>query len=84
MTDTAEHPEVAEHLSVVREAFRWPFACTEGVTRGGEFQPCERLAVALRIDPEERTPYPVCPPHARGDMVSLAVIMAALTTGVPA
>jgi hypothetical protein len=40
--------------------------CHEGVTRGGEFQPCDRPAVAMRLDPTEGTPYPVCVKHTRG------------------
>jgi hypothetical protein len=50
--------------------------CLEGVTRRGEFQPCEKTAVALRIDPTEGLPYPVCAYHARADMVPLADIVA--------
>lgn len=50
--------------------------CTEGVTRAGEFQPCEKTAVAVRIDPEEGSWYSVCAYHARGDMVPLAELLA--------
>jgi hypothetical protein len=50
-------------------------SCDEGVTRQGEFQPCEKTAVAVRLDPEEGSPYPVCAYHARGDMVPLAELL---------
>ena len=46
--------------------------CSEGVTRRGEFQPCDKPAVALRIDPTEGQPYAVCAYHCRADMVPLA------------
>jgi hypothetical protein len=50
--------------------------CHEDVTRGGESQPCNKTAVALRIDQTEGLPYPVCAHHARGDdMVPLADIV---------
>jgi hypothetical protein len=48
--------------------------CHEGVTRREEFQPCEKTAVAMRLDPEEGHPYPVCARHARADMVSLSSV----------
>lgn len=46
--------------------------CTEGVSRRGEYQPCDKPAVAWRIDLEYLTEYPVCKHHTRGDMVPLA------------
>ena len=52
-----------------------PEQCHEEVTRDGELEPCEKVAVALRIDPQESEPYPVCARHARGDMVSLEAIV---------
>lgn len=39
--------------------------CHEGVTRDDLFEPCDRAAVAYRLDPEEGTPYPVCHKHHR-------------------
>jgi hypothetical protein len=48
--------------------------CHEDVTRKGESQPCDKTAVALRIDPTEGTPYPVCAYHARAVMVPLAAL----------
>lgn len=45
--------------------------CTEGVTRGEAFQPCDKPAVAYRRDPESNEPYPVCAYHCRGEMVPL-------------
>lgn len=55
---------------------RFPGECVEGVTRHGEFQPCDKPAVAVRIDPEESEPYPVCAYHARAVMVPLADLLA--------
>jgi hypothetical protein len=46
--------------------------CHEGVTRKGEFQPCDRAAVALRIDVTEGLAYPVCHRHVRPPMVPLS------------
>lgn len=52
--------------------------CHEEVTRKGELEPCEKPAVAMRIDPNEGTPYPVCVKHTRADMVSLQGLRAAI------
>lgn len=52
-----------------------PEQCHEEVTRAGEIEPCDKVAVALRLDPHESEPYPVCSHHARGDMVSLEEIV---------
>ena len=59
-------------LSLVR---RFPDTCDEGVTRRGEFQPCDKPAVAVRIDPTEGTPYAVCAFHSRADMVPLSALL---------
>lgn len=59
-------------LSMVR---RLPKTCDEDVTRKGESQPCERPAVAVRLDPREGTPYPVCAHHTRGEMVPLETLL---------
>jgi hypothetical protein len=70
---------VAEGLAAIRAALEFPRLCTDAVVRAGESQPCEKPAVALRYDPsEERHPYPVCAYHARGDMVSLPTLLAAV------
>lgn len=46
--------------------------CHEGVTRQGEFQPCDRPAVAYRLDiTEGYLPYPVCVGHTRHPMQNL-------------
>lgn len=42
--------------------------CHEGVTRKGEFQPCNKTAVALRYDPTKGGIYPVCVKHTRSPM----------------
>lgn len=46
--------------------------CTEEVIRKGDYDTCDKTAVAVRIDPTEGSPYPVCSKHCRGDMVPLA------------
>ncbi len=53
--------------------------CEAGVTRNGEYVPCEKPAVALRIWadewPSERM-SPVCVHHCKvGEMVPLATIL---------
>ena len=50
--------------------------CHEEVSRRGELQPCEKVAVALRKDPTFGIEYPVCAFHTRADMVALAVVVA--------
>jgi redox-regulated HSP33 family molecular chaperone len=59
----------------LRIALGRPEQCHEEVTRKGELEPCDSTAVALRIDPHESEPYPVCARHARGDMVSLEAVV---------
>lgn len=53
--------------------------CYEGVTRQREYQPCDKVAVAVKRDTETREPYPVCAYHARGDMVTLTEMYEALS-----
>jgi len=58
--------------------------CHEAVTRAGEEQPCNKPAVALRRDPQEGNPYPVCGHHARANdphMLTLADLRTALDDG---
>lgn len=50
---------------------RFYHECHECVTRGGEEMPCDKTAVAMRYDPTEGDPYPVCAYHSRADMVPL-------------
>lgn len=60
----------------LRNALGSPQRCAENVTRKGEEQPCDRTAVALRVEPEEPEQcYPVCGYHARADMVTLEQIV---------
>lgn len=41
--------------------------CHEEVSRKGELQPCDKPAVAERVDPEfDSLWYPVCTTHTRG------------------
>ena len=56
--------------------------CEAGVTRRDEFQPCDKPAVALRNDPEDGEPYPVCAYHAHGDMVTLPDLIDTLRKGL--
>lgn len=71
------HPDVVQTLADVREALR-SHRCSEGVSRMGGLEPCGNSTVAVRYDPDEGKPYAVCVRHARADMVSLLVILAAL------
>lgn len=58
--------------------------CSEGVIRSGMYEPCDLPAIAIRLDPEEEEPYPVCKKHTRGMMVAMSVIILALEVeGVP-
>lgn len=54
--------------------------CHEEVARRGIVQPCNRPAVAVRIDSNEESPYPVCRTHVRGPMVPLPAIADAIMT----
>ena len=54
--------------------------CEEGVTRRQAFQPCDKPAVAMRLDPEDKKPYPVCRRHCRENMVPLAEVKAQACT----
>lgn len=53
--------------------------CHEEVTRKGLVQPCEKTAVAIRVDTEDGDLYPVCAYHSRGEMASLAEILEAVS-----
>ncbi|HEU5223453.1 MAG TPA: hypothetical protein VFU07_07205 [Candidatus Lumbricidophila sp.] len=47
--------------------------CHEEVSRKGQLEPCDKVAVAMRYDMRDGHPYPVCAFHTRGaDMVPLA------------
>ncbi len=49
--------------------------CHEAVSRKGESQPCDLTAVALRLDPEDHRPYPVCVRHTRKPMLPLTILL---------
>lgn len=72
---------MAENLSFVR---KFPGECCVGVTRQGEYQPCNKTAVAVAEGEQgewEGEWWPVCAHHARGrKMVPLAELLATLTT----
>lgn len=52
-----------------------PETCHEEVARADDLEPCGKTAVALRVDPQEGEPYPVCARHARASMVPLVDIV---------
>lgn len=58
-------------LSFVR---RFPGECCEEVSRGGEAQPCDKPAVAVRLYDQDHA-YPVCKYHTRGQMLPLAKLI---------
>lgn len=53
---------------------RFPETCDREVERGGYVVPCEKPAVAVRLDDEGHA-YPVCKHHTAGDMVPLADLL---------
>lgn len=59
----------------MRLALGYPERCTEEVSRNGMADTCDRTAVALRLDPTEGSPYPVCSRHTRRDLVPLEDIV---------
>lgn len=71
-----------ELARAIRDAAKYG-ECHEEVTRRGESEPCDRTAVALRYDPTFGGPYPVCARHARGHMVLLADVVAAVERTLP-
>ena len=50
--------------------------CTWGVTRQGEFRPCEKPAVARMYDPESAEVWSVCAYHTRKDALPMDVWLA--------
>lgn len=83
MADLIPRPD--PHPRVQRSAIKLAFypECHEGVIRGGVSEPCERLAIALRLDfnhSDDGDPYPVCARHIskrKGHMVALLDLMGA-------
>lgn len=76
-------PSTTEVREAWDRAVRWG-TCDAGVTRDGEFQPCEKPAVALRIyDGDEHEPcvYPVCKHHTTHRLVTARVLHDALRGG---
>lgn len=53
---------------------RYPDKCCADVSRKGESQPCDKLAVAVALDTEDDW-WPVCAYHARGRMMPLAELL---------
>ena len=60
-----------ERIRRTEASLRHGKLCHEGVTRKGEFEPCDKPAVALRDDCEADAYYPVCKHHARGFVIPL-------------
>ena len=60
-----------DRLLRVEASLRHGKECHEGVTRKGEFQPCDKPAIALRDSREDDAYYPVCAYHARGFCIPL-------------
>lgn len=50
-----------DHLRFVR---KFPDKCCAQVTRKGEFQPCDKTAVAVVTQPDDDRWWPVCIYHA--------------------
>jgi hypothetical protein len=77
MSDTSPSVDGLTEVMTLHEA------CNEGISVRGMYEPCEAVAVAVRVDPEFRTAYPVCGRHARGELVPLAeVVRAASSTEI--
>jgi hypothetical protein len=58
---------------------KFPDKCCAEVSRKGESQPCDKMAVAVTIDVEDGHWWPVCPHHSRGrPMMSLAELIEVL------
>ena len=60
-----------ERIRRTEASLRHGKLCHEGVTRKGEFEPCDKPAVALRDDCAADAYYPVCKRHARGFVIPL-------------
>lgn len=65
-------------MSRLAEVVRCPDRCDESVVRRGWNEPCDRPAVAVRLDPDTNDPYPVCPTHCRTEMVPLRELLFAV------
>lgn len=59
---------------------KYPDKCCAEVTRRGEPQPCDKVAVAAKRD-IHGAPWPVCAYHTRGQMVPLAELLATTDEG---
>lgn len=83
MADLLPKPDPMPRVgrTAVRLAF-YP-ECHEEIVRSGHVEPCERLAIAVRLDfnhSDDGQPYPVCARHIsrrKGHMVSLLELMGA-------
>lgn len=65
--------------SDLRYLSRFPDRCAAEVSRGGECQPCDKVAVAVTVDDHW---WPVCVHHSRGRcMVPLADLLRATRGG---
>lgn len=67
------HVQLAPDLTSL---LAWPDLCHAGVSRAGEYQPCDKPAVGVLIGAEGEPPYPVCVRHSRaGRMVGLRELL---------
>ena len=66
------------------ETFLRSDTCHEEVfSRDGDGGPCGAHAVAIRIDPNWDSPYPVCARHARAPLVTISgIVRGIMATGV--
>ena len=66
------------------ETFLRSDTCHEEVfSRDGDGAPCNKSAVAIRIDPNWDSPYPVCARHARAPLVTISgIVRGIMATGV--
>jgi len=84
MSDLIRKPDPAPKFigrPAVRSAF-YP-ECHQEISHNGHAEPCERVAIAIRLDfadSEQGSPDPVCARHVskrRGEMVQLLEVMGA-------
>lgn len=69
-------------MSTEAAAFLHAVECHEEVTRHDTLNPCNKPAVALRIDPNWGDPYPVCARHSRAPMVTIPEIVQGIVATV--
>lgn len=68
---------MSELTAAIVQAFQQD-VCFEEVSRRDHLEPCDLTAVAVRLDPDNGEPYPVCSRHTRKPLVSMHAINVAL------